>query len=243
MKIKSILEKFKKGLFNLNWTCNVCDKENFNGQAFCEDCKENLPYLRKGNYCNNCGRKTVVQCLACDSCKDFNKSIKNIKSVFNYCEPISTLIQKFKYEGSLYLGEVFAKELSLIYFTEFLNVDGIVYIPMTKSRLKERGYNQSYILAKELSKIIGVEVIDCIVKTEDTTRQALLNRIERLKNLKGTFKVLKRKVKNKNLLIIDDVMTTGATLEVIASELKKKEAKNVYAFTVASVSKVKEDKT
>ena len=111
MKVKSILSKFKNGLFNPYWTCNVCGEEIFSGQAFCNQCDEKLPYLSKGSYCNNCGRKTLTQSMVCDSCKDFYKSIKTVRSVFNYEEPISNLIQKFKYENNLYLGEIFARLL------------------------------------------------------------------------------------------------------------------------------------
>ena len=110
-----------------------------------------------------------------------------------------------------------------------------VYVPMTEKALKKRGYNQSKLLAEALSLKTEVPVLDCVVKVKETKRQATLKRGERLKNLKEAFRVCDKKaVKDKTIVLVDDVTTTGATAEVIAERLKSAGAKLVYLITVAS---------
>ena len=108
---------------------------------------------------------------------------------------------------------------------------------MTAKAQKNRGYNQSKVLAEMLSKKVKIDLIDCLVKTKETERQAKLDRNQRMKNLEGVFRVTSRKlIKEKSVLIIDDVATTGATSENIAKILKRAGASKVFLLTVASVS-------
>ena len=93
------------------------------------------------------------------------------------------------------------------------------------------------LIANALSKHIGVPVVQLVTKEKETKRQAKLNRVERLKNLKGCFKASsKKEIEGKTILLIDDVLTTGATSESVAEVLKNKGAKAVYLLTVASVA-------
>ena len=124
-----------------------------------------------------------------------------------------------------------------LYFKNYLNADAVVYIPMTDKALRKRGYNQSKILAEEFCKITGLELIDCVVKVKETSRQATLNREQRQRNLKSAYRVINRKlVRGKKIVIIDDVTTTGATAETVADRLKRAKAKAVFLISVASVS-------
>ena len=163
-------------------------------------------------------------------------SLDKCRSVFVYDKPINALIKGAKYDNKIYLLEVFAKYLSNLYFKSYFNADYICFVPMTEKALKRRGYNQSEILARLVSEKVNVELIDCLEKSKETTRQAKLTRRERLKNLESVFRVTKRKeIKEKTLLLIDDVTTTGATAENIAKKLKNAGAKRVYLLSVASV--------
>ncbi|MBQ7340483.1 MAG: ComF family protein [Clostridia bacterium] len=239
MKIKLALKKFKKyireHLFNVKWRCNWCGEEIFSERWFCPECESKLPIIDKA-YCNHCGRELKVSDEYCSTCKGKMISIDKGRSVFSYQEPIDKHIKDLKYFGKRYLVEMFGEYLSNVYFKNYFNADLIVFIPMTKKGKKERGFNQAELLARELSKRVGVPVGDVLEKTKQTTRQAKLGREERLKNLQGTIKVKDKKaVKDKVLLIVDDVTTTGATGEVVAERLKKSGAKEVYLLTVASV--------
>ncbi len=224
-----------KIFYNAKWTCNACGKEIFEGEYFCEECKKTMPY-NNGAICNHCGRKTTVQETYCLTCKNNLPSIDIGRSHFVYAPPISTLIKKLKYNKKRYVAEIFCEYLAITYFKHYLVADIIVYPPMTKKSLRKREYNHAKLLAEKLSEKINIPVVDALVKTRETDRQAKLNRNERLKNLIGAFRVSKRKeVENKTVLLVDDVTTTGATAEVLASRLKMAGAKKVILLTVASV--------
>ena len=107
---------------------------------------------------------------------------------------------------------------------------------MTEKAERRRGYNQSKLLAQKLSERVGVQVVECLVKTKETQRQAKLTANERRKNLVDAFKVINKKVvKDKSVLIVDDVTTTGSTAQILAKKLKSAGVKKVYLITVASV--------
>ncbi len=228
----------KKALFNVTWTCNVCGNEVFNSDYFCKTCIESLPIINE-NFCEHCGRLTVYPTSYCDSCKQKNINFDKARSAFSYEEPIDKLIQNYKYNKKLYLVEVFSYYLVGILLNNFSDADIITYVPSTKARIKERGYNQSKVLAEEVAKTIGKTCVETSVKIKDTLRQATLNADERLDNLRGSFKIINSSVKDKNVLIIDDVLTTGTTSDYLAKLFKRAGAKKVYLLTIASVSRVK----
>ncbi len=236
--LKNILDKFlKKQVFPLNYTCNACDKEIFNGDYFCNQCKNEIFQISK-NKCNHCGRKTPYFVEYCQSCSLKNLEFNFARSVYDYSGIIPKLIQYLKYEGKLHLADIFAEKLKDIYFNEFFSCDVVIGVPMTKSANRKRGYNQSYVLAKKLAKLINVEYSEKIVeKVKESERQATLDVNERLKNLKGCFKVNKKVLNNRDVLIVDDVLTTGTTCNYISELLHKNGAKNVYVLTIASVQK------
>ena len=231
-KVKSFVRKY---FFNPKWKCNSCGKEIFEGEYFCPDCEKQLPFNDKA-ICEHCGRQVVASENYCSTCKESLLSIDKGRSVFVYDKPISAFIKNAKYDNKKYLLELFARYLSSAYLKHYFNADYITYIPMTEKALKKRGYNQSQVLANLVGLKVNVEVIGCLEKTKETDRQAKLTKLERLKNLEGAFKVVKRKeIKDKVILIIDDVTTTGATAENVAKRLKNAGAKTVYLLTVASV--------
>ncbi len=228
----------KRALFNITWRCNVCDKEIFTGDYFCCDCNDNLPFI-KSDFCNHCGRLTSYSVEFCDSCKQKNLNFDMARSVFSYENAVKKLVHGFKYYKKLYLREVFSYYLTGVLLNNFSDANLITFVPSTKKRLKERGYNQSKALAEELSRTINIPCIEVCQKIKDTDRQATLNADERLDNLRGSFKITSGEVKNKNIVIVDDVLTTGATTDYIARLLKKAGATKVYVLTIASVGKFK----
>ena len=114
----------------------------------------------------------------------------------------------------------------------------IIPIPLAKKRMHERGFNQSLLISKKISKLSSGNLIlekDVLIKPKDTEHQARIeNRNERLKNIVGSFRVInEEKIKNRNIILIDDVTTTGATLGEAKKVLKQAGARKVIAFTVA----------
>ena len=233
--IQALNEFFNKYLFNVKWTCQACGREIFDGKYFCDKCLKKLPY-NDGTICDHCGRKTISPVDYCTTCSNTLVSFDKARSVFCYEKPISSLIKGFKYDGKRYLVEVFAYYLSLTYYKNCTPCDIVTFVPMTEKAKKKRGYNQSELLANEFAKLVSLKVESILVKEKDTDRQAKLDRKGRLKNLSGAFRVINRKIiKDKSVLIVDDVTTTGATAEVISEKLKKAGAKQVFVLTIASV--------
>ncbi len=239
MRVWQFVKKlFEKAFFYPKWCCVSCGKEIFNDKAFCDDCQQNLPYI-KDKFCNHCGRKTIENEEYCSTCKNVVVSIDKGRSAFNYRPPISKLILKAKYHGDKYLFKVFSSELEKVYFENNFNVDYFTFVPMTNKSKRKRGYNQSEIMCRELSNKIGIPVLDCIEKRLETLNQAKLDRAGRLKNLQNAFHVINRKfVKEKAILLVDDVTTTGSTAQAIAYKLKRAGASKVYLLTVASVEPI-----
>ena len=218
-------------LFPADLTCDICGRETF-GTNICEDCAKTLVFNDK-QICPVCGRKTVRFEL-CIECKEKPPLYAMAVSAFVYEGGAAYLIKKFKQDAS-YLKEYFADEICkrLKGFPEF---DCIVCVPLTRRAKSKRGFNQSEILAKAVSGRVGKPYINAVEKRKETSEQKDLSRKERSKNLARCFKVVRREeVKGKRVLVVDDVLTTGATADEMAKVLLKAGAAKVYLATAASV--------
>lgn len=234
--IKKFKEFINKYLFSTKWRCAVCGKEIFDGGYFCSDCKEKLP-LNDGNYCDKCGRKTLQSQQACTSCKQTAQNYQKARSVFEYKPPINQFIRKLKYYNKRFYVDILAEYLSLTYYKHMFTPDVITYVPMTANAQRKRGYNQSQLLAEGLSSRVNVKVVDCLEKVKETKRQSKLTKSQRQKNLKGAFRVVNKSlVKGKRVLLVDDVLTTGTTVNTICEKLLKAGVVAIDVLTVASVA-------
>ena len=242
----NLISNVKQELFRMDRTCNNCGREIFGDgkglvgeNLFCEDCFKNLP-LNSGSICAHCGRSLDAPTNFCDDCKGTETSYKTARSCFYYAPPIDGLIRKLKYSNKKYLVEVLGVFLTSSFLQFFTEAEYVTFVPSTKKSKRKRGYNQAELLANEVARRAGVICLDLLEKTQDTVRQATLDKKQRLKNIKGTIKVRNRAlVKGKTVVVIDDVLTTGATAETVSSVLKKAGAKTVYMLTVASVTNPK----
>lgn len=221
-----------EAFFPQSFTCDICGIETF-GNNLCTDCLKTVTF-NNGGVCPVCGRKTKSNEI-CLECKARAPLFKKAVSPIVYEGGGTVLIAKFK-NGNGYLKEYFA-DLIAEKLDEFPQIDCIVYVPMTDKSVYARGYNQAELLAKSLSVRTGLPFVkNALIKIKDTPAQKLLTRKERENNLKGCFKVEKRSdIKGKNVLLVDDVLTTGATSEIVCKVLLDAGAKNVYLATVASV--------
>lgn len=168
-------------------------------------------------------------------CKSKPPLFKKAVSAYLYEDGVTVLISKFK-NGRPHLNELFADKIAerLIGFPE---IDCITYVPLTKKSAYRRGYNQSKLLAKALSKRIQTPAVYGAIKRVKSGRaQKGLTQAERVENVKGAFKIVKRdKFRGKNVLLVDDVLTTGSTVNEICRILLKAGTKTVYVATAASV--------
>lgn len=221
-----------KELFPENHTCDICGAETF-GCNLCEDCLKKVTPNDK-HVCPVCGRKTFRPEI-CMECKSKPPFFRKAVSAFLYEDGTTVLISKFK-NGRAYLKKFFADKIAerLVGFPE---IDCIVYVPLTRLSALKRGYNQSRLLAAELSKRVHTHVVyGAIKRVKRGKMQKGLTRQERTENVKGAFKIKKRReIKGKSVLLVDDVMTTGSTANEISRRLLLAGAANVYVATVASV--------
>lgn len=214
-----------------NFTCDLCGREVFSGEHVCEPCRKILPW-NDGNVCPLCGRKVGEKGI-CLECKYKRLPVDKARSALLHEGEAAHLVMRAKKHK--YLCRTLA-ELMEPLLKEFSDADALVFVPMTEKAYKKRGYNQSRLIAEELSRRSGLPVLDVAVKTRETDAQKSLGRQAREKNLEGCFHISDRKaVKGKKLLIIDDTLTTGATAGEYASRLKRAGATAVYALTATSV--------
>lgn len=149
---------------------------------------------------------------------------------FSYTEELHNVIHSFKYEGGRYLAGFLSEHMVPPWGFIF---DCIQPVPLYKDKLARRGYNQSMLLARELSERLNVPAAELIERVRDTPSQTKLSREERLKNLLGAFKA-NADCKQRRVLLVDDVCTTGATLTECALTLKRAGASAVYAITACA---------
>lgn len=215
-----------------NFTCDICGREVFGGEHVCSKCRKVLPW-NNGNICPLCGRK-VGEPGICLECKDKRLAVDVARSPLLHEGEAARLVVRCKRQKYFYrtLAELMLPTL----LDEFGKADALVFVPMTEKAQKKRGYNQSRLIAEELSRLSGIPVLDAVSKIHESGPQKALGRREREKNLEGCFHVTDRAaVKGKKLVIVDDTLTTGATVSEIASRLKRAKASAVYAVTATSV--------
>ncbi|MBE5745726.1 MAG: ComF family protein [Clostridiales bacterium] len=236
MKIVNIIKDF---LFPNKIRCIFCGNELFLDTEFCicEKCLKTLPYLTN-NICEICGRKVVGEGKICNSCTNQKLLINFARAPLLYTKTMHKVIYGLKYKNAKYLAEPLSKLLYNFYKSteEFNDIDIIIPVPLHKNKFKKRGYNQSELLLTSFLSTNKVKT-DIVEKIKDTVSQTKKSYLERLTSLDGSFEVKnKQAIKNKNILIVDDIFTTGATCNAIAKELFKANAKSVKCLTLCNVA-------
>lgn len=237
-KIKYAFKKFTNFVDDLvfpkNITCAMCRQDLFKESrvCLCDKCKLKLPFI--DNPCSKCGKQCLDnKCILCSSTFHyFNKAV----SVFDYTYPVNALVYRMKYKQEFYLAQTFAYYMYLRWVSLNWKIDCVLSVPMSKEKLKKQIHNHSALLANEFCKYTKLENISsCIIRTETET-QTKLSRSERFENVQNSLQVVDKKViLKKNILIIDDIFTTGATSNAIAKTLLDYRANKVYVLTLCNV--------
>jgi len=184
--------------------------------------------------CPKCGRPQASGIL-CPSCCQSRSAIDGIRSPFRFAEVIRKAIHQLKYRNlkaiSLCLAELLADYLE----ANPLPGEAIIPVPLYPRRLRERGYNQSSLLARELGKLTKLPMIeDCLIRVKEAQPQVKTATVEeRWKNVTDAFICQNEEVSGKQIILIDDVCTSGATLESCALAVKSKGATSVWGLTLA----------
>jgi Predicted amidophosphoribosyltransferases len=222
--------------------CIVCDNIiEFGSKKFlCDECKDLFKTIT-GRRCEKCSRP-IKHGKLCSICTKKNFYFDKNYSLFVYDELMQDLIHRFKFKNhpaiGKGLGKIMAHEIN---FDVIKNVDYILAVPIHKIRRRNRGFNQSEILAKEIARKMNLPMrADILKRIKNTKPQWHLNSHERENNLENAFSA--KNVKGLNLMLIDDIFTTGSTINKCAQFLKDAGAKSVISFTLSITVKKNEPK-
>jgi len=215
--------------------CYGCDTEVDEGLV-CEGCRLAL-FTHELAVCPKCGRPCASSSRRCGRCST-SISLSRVRALGMYAPPFDKLIHAFKYSGKTKVGELLGRALAaLVEQDEVLSdADVVCPVPLHPARLRERGFNQSLLLAAAISMSAGMPLADLLVRCKNTSVQAMKTSPEaRLKNLAGAFRLRSDTgVGGKRILLVDDVMTTGATLDQAAQTLLEGGAASVLGAVVAA---------
>ena len=233
--IEQWLEKLRKSSNQNSCTCDACGKEVFSypEERLCKQCAEKI-IRNSGFQCEKCGRACRGAGI-CNTCKVAVPQFEKAASALVYFDWSAMLVNSFK-NGKRYLSYFFADELAAVLSRLPKKEYVLVAVPLSKQKLRARGYNQSAELVHRLSELTGLEARVDLLEKRGADEQKQLSAKERRKNVKGAFRVTDKSFcKGKDLLIIDDVMTSGATMSEIASVLLRAGAQSVCAASVSAV--------
>jgi ComF family protein len=203
------------------------------GWFLCPTCVGSLPRINPP-VCPLCGKPQPIA-EQCPGCWGRQTSLNGNRSPFRFEGTIRRAVHGLKYHNLRALSEPLAHLVAVYWSLYPLPADVLVPVPLHAARLRERGYNQSSLLAKHLSGMIGVETLESVlIRRENTPPQARTSSAEqRQLNVRGAFAVRGRGIKGKRVVVIDDVCTSGATLDACALALKRAGATSVWGLTLA----------
>ncbi len=209
--------------------CLICKR--ISREVICSDCFSKVSLI-KGPICNICGSPLEEEGL-CYKCRTSLPYFSRARSYALYDGVIRTAIIRFKFEKRRNLGIFLGKVLGEFILELKWDIDFIVPIPLSKERLRIRGFNQSEILATEASKILGIPMSLGLIRIKETKPSINLNVEERLNNINRAFLLSDTNLKGKKILLIDDVYTTGATTNEASKTLVERGIKEVRVVTLA----------
>ncbi|MDX1914766.1 MAG: ComF family protein [Methylophilus sp.] len=214
--------------FVLQQQCLLCGEAAPYETAICKPCLSALPW-HSTQCCPQCGLMAYGN--LCGNCIQHAPYFDQTHALFNYAYPIDRILQSYKYKSALHLsqtlGNLLAEKVKL------QQVDTIIAMPLHPERLQERGFNQSLEIAKVVAKYLNSQLdVQHCQRVVNTPPQASLALKDRVRNIKGAFKCLKS-YKDQHIAVVDDVMTSGASLNELAKTLKNAGAASVSCWLVA----------
>lgn len=218
-------------------------------------CEKEMAVKASGGYCSRCYYRLPVKessrCLLCNReihgaggiklcsiCREYKLYFDANYAPFTYRGSVEGAIKRFKFTRRMWYGKYFAAFMAEELADKRIRADYILYPPINRDTYRKRGYNQSEILARNLSKKLEIPYIkNGIYKICENEKQSLQKLSTRFSNVRGVFGVKPQaaeKIKDKNIVFVDDILTTGATASECAKILKKAGAKTVISVTAAT---------
>jgi ComF family protein len=242
---KSLIKAILKGIKQKR--CLFCDETTYNDQAICLPCFQDLPW--NTHHCSRCAlplpklqdanNKPILN-IACGECISEPPPFTSTLACFRYDIPVDKAIRILKYNRKQYFATLFAHFLAPK-VQQFYQVEPLpsclIPVPIHRSKLKERGFNQAQLLSQKLSRILSIpSYSNFLQKTKPTPPQTGLNKLERTRNLKDSFK-LTANVSGMHIALVDDVVTTRATADLLSQLLINAGAERVDVWCIARTAK------
>jgi ComF family protein len=235
MPLPAVLQQMGQDLLDLVFppSCAVCGE---GGALLCGPCLGQLPRLIPP-LCVRCGRP-MAGASECRSCRQAAPAIDGIRSVLLLANGAREAVHHLKYGGRSSLAAPLARLMSDYWRTNPLPADVVVAVPLHIARQRERGYNQAHLLAREFGRMVGLPSMSGTLKrARNTPAQVGLDASQRHANVCGAFVYHATRhgdgVGGRRVLLVDDVCTTGATLEACSAALREAGAASVWGFTLA----------
>lgn len=231
------IKKLTNLLFPRKIKCILCKEELKEETRFCmcSSCYKKLLF-NDGKVCLKCGEKIESLANYCMNCKEHvERYFTFARAPLMYGGDLRKIVHELKYKNKTYLADYLGEFLIDEYIKSNFVADVIVPIPLNIKRQKERGFNQAEIICYPLAKRLELKIDNThLVRTVDTPTQTKLTKKEREENLKNAFTVIDTTAfKGKNILLVDDIFTTGSTMEEASKPLLKAGAKSIFALSIA----------
>ena len=230
---------FLEFLYPDNISCILCNKpiSKNNTYSMCKDCFNSMNFILDG--CVKCGKPIINYSLeeqnieGCNYCLNKGFYFDKVISCIEYTDISKRIIFGLKYNNKTYLVKYIAMVMKEKLELENIKFDYILFVPLHKNRLRKRGFNQAEKIAKKLGQLIDKPVGDSIIRKYNTKRLYKLGKEERINELKNAFTIKNSTIdiKNKNILLVDDIFTTGSTVNEISKVLKLHGVNKVFVIT------------
>ncbi|MDP2874400.1 MAG: ComF family protein [bacterium] len=189
--------------------------------------------------CLGCGQEGRYVCEQCDlflseaTSLFRQEGLEELVSAWEYDGLIKDIILRVKYDGMFdAIGELVEKAFATK--KPYIPEDAMItFVPMFKKKEKQRGFNQAELIAQKIREMTGAKMLPLLEKVKDTSSQTKLDKTERLANVRGSFRRKEGIVYPSNVLLVDDVWTSGATMKECAKVLRRSGVKRVFGFTLA----------
>lgn len=235
LTLESLLEEARSvagGLVNVLFPtiCAACGRL---GPMICDTCTEQIQILGT-NVCRQCGRPSASVAKSCVFCRNDTFRLQQSRACFAFRDPLTTIIHKFKYDGLYGLAEPLGMCMARFWPEWDSPPDMIIPIPLHERRKRMRGFNQAALLAQHLGTVVHVPLNDVGLKrVRNTTPQVGLSPAERESNVRDAFSADSSELEGKHILLLDDVFTTGATMNAAAGAIIDAGAASVSAYCLA----------
>lgn len=211
--------------------CAVCDEiVDQTGKSLCRKCCEKIIYIKEP-YCMKCGKQlNKEEQEYCSDCRKKKHDFIQGTALYDYGSMADSVF-RFKYAGRMEYAGFYGRELykEKAHWLSMIRPDALVPVPAHPARKRQRGYNQAELIARELSRCSGIPLNTQLIRRTKRTRPLKnLSYLERQNNLKKAFKMWKNDVKLSTIVIIDDIYTTGSTIDAMAQVLQEAGITRVY---------------